>query len=142
MLDLPGIIEGAASGRGRGRQVVAVAKTADLILIILDVNKAEQQKRLLEVELDAIGIRLNKKKPDILLKPKKAGGISITHTVPLTKIDEKTIRTIVGFSAETLQAASPVFSLKFGGRLCVRTARRREAAQHGRVHPRRRDGRR
>lgn len=26
VLDLPGIIEGAASGRGRGRQVVAVAK--------------------------------------------------------------------------------------------------------------------
>lgn len=26
LLDLPGIIEGAASGRGRGRQVVAVAK--------------------------------------------------------------------------------------------------------------------
>ena len=142
MLDLPGIIEGAASGRGRGRQVVAVAKTADLILIILDVNKAEQQKRLLEVELDAIGIRLNKKKPDILLKPKKAGGVSITHTVPLTKIDEKTIRTIVGFSAETLQAASRMSSLKPGGRLCVRTARRRKAAQHGRIHPRRRDGRR
>lgn len=106
MLDLPGIIEGAASGRGRGRQVVAVAKTADLILIILDVNKAEQQKRLLEIELDAIGIRLNKKKPDVLLKPKKAGGVSITHTVPLTKIDEKTIRTIVGCFAEALQAGA------------------------------------
>jgi hypothetical protein len=26
VLDLPGIIEGASSGRGRGRQVVAVAK--------------------------------------------------------------------------------------------------------------------
>lgn len=26
MLDLPGIIEGASSGRGRGRQVIAVAK--------------------------------------------------------------------------------------------------------------------
>ena len=29
MLDLPGIIEGAAYGRGRGRQVIACAKTAD-----------------------------------------------------------------------------------------------------------------
>lgn len=94
-LDLPGIIEGAASGRGRGRQVVAVAKTADLILMVLDVNKAEQQKRLLEIELDAIGIRINRKKPDVLLKPKKAGGVSISKTVPMTKIDEKTIQTIV-----------------------------------------------
>ncbi|KAL7005031.1 Ribosome-interacting GTPase 2 [Cystobasidiomycetes sp. EMM_F5] len=95
LLDLPGIIEGAASGRGRGRQVVAVAKTADLILIVLDVAKAEEQKRLLEIELEAIGIRINRKRPDVLLKPKKAGGVSISHTVPLTKIDEKTIRTIL-----------------------------------------------
>jgi small GTP-binding protein len=28
LLDLPGIIEGAAQGKGRGRQVVAVARTA------------------------------------------------------------------------------------------------------------------
>ena len=39
LLDLPGIIEGAAQGKGRGRQVVAVAKTADLILIMLDATK-------------------------------------------------------------------------------------------------------
>ena len=36
LLDLPGIIEGAAYGKGRGRQVVACAKTADLILMVLD----------------------------------------------------------------------------------------------------------
>ncbi|CAD6581001.1 MAG: Developmentally-regulated GTP-binding protein 2 [Cyphobasidiales sp. Tagirdzhanova-0007] len=95
LLDLPGIIEGAASGRGRGRQVVAVAKTADLILFVLDVNKASEQRRLLEIELEAIGIRLNRRKPDVLLKPKKAGGVSISTTVPLTKLDEKTIRTIL-----------------------------------------------
>lgn len=33
LLDLPGIVQDAAKGRGRGRQVVSVAKTADLILI-------------------------------------------------------------------------------------------------------------
>jgi len=63
--------------------------------MVLDVNKAEQQKRLLEIELDAIGIRINRKKPDVLLKPKKAGGVSISKTVPMTKIDEKTIQTIL-----------------------------------------------
>lgn len=31
LLDLPGIIEGAAQGKGRGRQVIAVARTADLV---------------------------------------------------------------------------------------------------------------
>ncbi|KAL5495555.1 RBG2 [Sanghuangporus weigelae] len=93
LLDLPGIVEGASQGRGRGRQVVAVAKTADLIIIMLDATKSLEQRRLLEVELDAVGIRLNKRKPDVIVKRKTTGGI--TATVKLTKTDDKTIRTIL-----------------------------------------------
>lgn len=63
-LDLPGIVEGASSGRGRGRQVVSTAKTSDLIIMMLDATKSAEQRRLLEIELDAVGIRLNKTKPD------------------------------------------------------------------------------
>lgn len=33
LLDLPGIIEGASEGKGRGRQVISVAKTSDLVLV-------------------------------------------------------------------------------------------------------------
>jgi ribosome-interacting GTPase 1 len=36
LLDLPGIIEGAKDGKGRGRQVIGVARTCTLILIVLD----------------------------------------------------------------------------------------------------------
>lgn len=39
ILDLPGIIEGAKDGKGRGRQVIAVARTCNLIFIVLDVGK-------------------------------------------------------------------------------------------------------
>ncbi|KAM0751526.1 P-loop containing nucleoside triphosphate hydrolase protein [Meredithblackwellia eburnea MCA 4105] len=95
LLDLPGIIEGASSGRGRGRQVVAVAKTADLILIMLDVTKGDTQRRLLEIELEAVGIRLNRKKPDVVFRQKTAGGITINTTVPLTKTDERQIRGVL-----------------------------------------------
>lgn len=42
LLDLPGIIEGAASGRGKGRQVIAVGKSSDLILMLLDAQKGEE----------------------------------------------------------------------------------------------------
>ncbi|KAF7792484.1 hypothetical protein EIP86_003525 [Pleurotus ostreatoroseus] len=73
LLDLPGIVEGASQGRGRGRQVVSTAKTADVILIMLDATKSEEQRRLLEIELDAVGIRLNKKRPDVVFKRKTTG---------------------------------------------------------------------
>jgi ribosome-interacting GTPase 1 len=68
-------VEGASQGRGRGRQVVSTAKTADLILMMLDATKSEEQRRLLEIELDAVGIRLNKRKPDVVFKRKTTGGV-------------------------------------------------------------------
>ncbi|EEB92000.1 hypothetical protein MPER_09553, partial [Moniliophthora perniciosa FA553] len=77
LLDLPGIVEGASQGRGRGRQVVSTAKTVDLIVLMLDATK------------------LNKTKPDVVFKRKTTGGITFNTTVKLTKTDEKTIRTIL-----------------------------------------------
>jgi small GTP-binding protein len=63
ILDLPGIIEGAAEGKGRGRQVISAVKTSDLILMILDATKKAEQRALLEAELEAVGIRLNREPP-------------------------------------------------------------------------------
>ena len=60
MLDLPGIIEGAKDGKGRGKQVIAVARTCSLIFIVLDVLKPLGHKALIEHELEGFGIRLNK----------------------------------------------------------------------------------
>ena len=54
---------------------MATAKTADLILVMLDATKSDEQRRLLEIELDAVGIRLNKKKPDVVFKRKTTGGV-------------------------------------------------------------------
>lgn len=48
LLDLPGIVEGASEGKGRGRQVIAAAKSADLILMILDATKDDSQRQKLE----------------------------------------------------------------------------------------------
>lgn len=87
MLDLPGIIQGAKDGKGRGRQVIAVAKTCHLIFIVLDVNKPLTDKRVIESELEGFGIRVNKSPPNIVFKKKDKGGINITSTVPLTNID-------------------------------------------------------
>lgn len=52
-------------------------------------------RRLLEEELEAVGIRLNKERPNIYYKPKKAGGLKINSMVQLTKIDEKLVASIL-----------------------------------------------
>ncbi|KAH9050002.1 P-loop containing nucleoside triphosphate hydrolase protein [Lactarius hengduanensis] len=94
ILDLPGIIEGANDGRGRGRQVIAVARTCNLIFIVLDVLKPLGDKKLIEAELEGFGIRLNKKPPAIIVRKKDKGGLAITNTVPLTNIDHEEIHAI------------------------------------------------
>lgn len=95
ILDLPGIIEGANDGRGRGKQVIAVARTCNLIFIVLDVLKPLGDKKIIEGELEGFGIRLNKKPPNIAVRKKDKGGIAITNTVPLTNIDQDEIRAIL-----------------------------------------------
>jgi small GTP-binding protein len=95
MLDLPGIIQGAKDGKGRGRQVIAVAKTCHLIFIVLDVNKPLTDKRVIENELEGFGIRINKEPPNIVFKKKDKGGLNITSTVPLSHIDHDEIKAVM-----------------------------------------------
>lgn len=115
MLDLPGIIEGAAHGEGRGREVIAVAKSADLVLIVLDaVREVEQHhKEILERELRTVGLRLNQTKPNITFKEvpflllhfflgcykstilkKPTGGIVFAATCPITKLGDDPRRVV------------------------------------------------
>ncbi len=95
MLDLPGIIEGAKDGKGRGRQVIAVARTCGLIYIILDVLKPLHHKKLLEKELEGFGIRLNKTPPNISYKKKEKGGINLTMAVPQSTLTVENVRSIL-----------------------------------------------
>merc|ERR1711874_567534 len=95
LLDLPGIIEGAKDGKGRGRQVIAVARTANLIFIVLDVLKPLQHKRLLEKELEGFGIRLNKTPPNIVFKKKEKGGLNLQTMVQQSELDLDLVKTIL-----------------------------------------------
>jgi ribosome-interacting GTPase 1 len=76
IIDLPGIVEGASKGRGLGRKVLSVARNADLVLIILDVFQSELLK-ILENELHNVGIRINKKLPEVLIEKSHHGGLTI-----------------------------------------------------------------
>jgi len=95
LLDLPGIIEGAAGGKGRGKQVIAVARTADMVLMQLDALQGPKQKMLLTKELEAVGLRLNTRPADIYYKPKKTGGPFFNATVPITHLNAKLVASIM-----------------------------------------------
>ncbi|TNJ30239.1 Developmentally regulated GTP-binding protein 1 [Giardia muris] len=99
LVDLPGIIEGAADGRGKGRQVIATARTSDLLLIVLDATKSITMKRKIERELEGFGIRLNKKPPLIQIEKKERGGITFSISTPgdagLKNVSEALITSIL-----------------------------------------------
>lgn len=77
------------------RTTPAVARTCNLIFIVLDVLKPLGDKALIETELEGFGIRLNKKPPAINVRKKEKGGIAITNTVPLTNIDHDEIKAVL-----------------------------------------------
>ncbi|MGB9635130.1 MAG: OBG GTPase family GTP-binding protein [Candidatus Micrarchaeia archaeon] len=89
MLDLPGIIQGAAKGMGRGREVLAVARSADLIVLFLDVFNANVEG--LREELYEIGVRLDSHPPDVVISKQDTGGIKINRTVNTPGLDDRMI---------------------------------------------------
>jgi small GTP-binding protein len=94
LLDMPGVLEGAASGAGRGREALAVIRSADLLLILVDATQPPQLATL-QGELYAAGVRLNESAPDVRITKTARGGILIGRTVRLTKIAEPTIKAIL-----------------------------------------------
>ncbi|MEK6834025.1 MAG: GTP-binding protein [Thermoproteota archaeon] len=94
VLDLPGIIKGASTGKGLGKRVLAVAKSADLVLIILDVFQPYHEE-VVRTELGNIGIRLDQKPPNIVIEKSADGGLSVSQQVPLTKISQSLLKDIL-----------------------------------------------
>jgi len=59
------------------------------------LQRVKSKKRLIINELESVGIRLNKKPPNIYFKIKKGGGIQFNSTLPLTHLDEKLVYSIL-----------------------------------------------
>jgi len=94
VLDLPGIIQGASSGKGLGKRVLAVARNADLILFVIDVFQPEARP-LLEKELRLTGIRVDEEPPNVVIETTTTGGISVVTQVKLTKMSVETVKDIL-----------------------------------------------
>ncbi|PSP82223.1 GTP-binding protein [Halobacteriales archaeon QS_1_68_17] len=87
MLDVPGLIEGAAGGRGDGQAVLSVVRTADLVVFLLSVFEIDQYERLRR-ELYENKIRLDQDPPRISVRKKAKDGISVNVSVDLDLSEE------------------------------------------------------
>ncbi|MFH1071821.1 MAG: GTP-binding protein [Nanoarchaeota archaeon] len=94
VLDVPGVVRGAATGRGRGKEVLAVMRNADLAILLIDVNSPGQLP-ILKKEVYDSGIRLNQRKPDVRIRKTAKDGVRIGKTVRLTRLDDETITGIL-----------------------------------------------
>lgn len=92
VLDLPGIIENASVGSGRGREILSMVRNADLVLIITDVA-AKGVDRII-FELHRAGIVLNRRERNISVKKANSGGIRI-HKPRKVEIDNDEIRDVL-----------------------------------------------
>jgi hypothetical protein len=80
ILDVPGLIEGASIGKGRGREVLSVARGADLLVVMTDPERLNFFDKIL-LELEGAGIRINKKKPHVRVEKELAGGLTIVSNI-------------------------------------------------------------
>jgi uncharacterized protein len=94
ILDVPGVVHGAAAGTGRGKEVLSVIRNSDLILILLDVFHAGHLDALKKEVYDS-NVRINSGKPDIRIVRTAKGGINVGSTIKLTKTDVKTIKDVL-----------------------------------------------
>ena len=92
VLDLPGLIEGAARGAGRGKEVLSVIRTADLIIHIIDA--LEPAPHVILKELFDSGIRLNGRPPNGSVSKTGIGGIEVI-SVTAQEIGIEAIKTVV-----------------------------------------------
>ncbi len=92
ILDLPGLIEGAARGAGRGKEVLSVIRSADLIIHVIDT--LEPAPHVILKELFDSGMRLNSRPPNGSVSKTGIGGIEVISTVR-QEISEDAIKAVV-----------------------------------------------
>jgi len=92
ILDIPGLIEGAKEGKGRGKEVLSVARSSDLLIIMTDVSRVDAFAGMVK-ELLGAGIRINEEAPKVLIDRKISGGLDIFSNIK-QDIDKETIKEI------------------------------------------------
>ncbi len=95
IVDLPGIIEDASIGKGRGKEILAVARGSDMILLLLEPKNAKKYYDKIIIELQKVAIRPGMVEPIIIIKKEDRGGIALSTLRRLTHMTEKTFKGIL-----------------------------------------------
>ncbi len=82
-LDVPGLVKGASSGRGRGKEVISVIRNSDMVIFLLDVFQPKHYEVLMD-ELYQAGIRVDEVPPDVTIRRKDRVELRLTQPSSLT----------------------------------------------------------
>tara|TARA_X000000368_G_scaffold278608_1_gene221037 strand:- start:3956 stop:5080 length:1125 start_codon:yes stop_codon:yes gene_type:complete len=94
ILDLPGLIKGAAEGKGRGREILNVIRSCDMVLYVVDPFQ-DSHFNILDMELWKSGMRLNQAKPQVFITRTDRGGIVVRSTLEQTNLSDEEIQSII-----------------------------------------------
>ena len=92
IFDIPGLIEGAQKGKGKGKEVLSVTRSADLLLLMTDVDRTNLLRMIIKELYDA-GIRVNETRPDVRVQKKLEGGLEIKSNIK-QDLEKETIKEI------------------------------------------------
>lgn len=92
ILDVPGLIEGAEEGKGRGREVLSVVRGTDLLVLITEPKKLEAFQRI-KLALERNGIRIDKYPPKVTVEKKLYGGV-VVHSNLKQELSKDTIKAV------------------------------------------------
>ncbi|MDP7659191.1 MAG: GTP-binding protein [Candidatus Thalassarchaeaceae archaeon] len=94
ILDLPGLIKGASEGKGRGREILNVIRSCDMVLYVVDPFQ-ESHFDILDFELWKAGMRLNQPKPQVFIDRTERGGVVVRSTLEQTNLTDEEIQAII-----------------------------------------------
>lgn len=96
LVDMPGLIEGVSLGKGMGGPLISAIRAVDAIIITVDLSiDPVKDLELILNELEAKGLRLNKKVPNIEIQKQPTGGIEIIGENFLVECNSQDVKKIL-----------------------------------------------
>lgn len=96
LVDMPGLIEGVSLGKGMGGPLISAIRAVDAIVILVDLSvDPVKDLELIIKELEAKGLRLNKKVPNIDIQKIPTGGIEIIGDNFLIECNSQDVKKIL-----------------------------------------------